>query len=93
MCCNTHEFRDGLMQLDELKPLLASNDKLRCQCSYGNPCQRQATAEDMKCTWCRDHPNHARWCNAHMNTVFINSPSYNSHYSDVIDMNINLRWP
>jgi hypothetical protein len=58
MCCFSHE------QVNEgdiyehgqgyVTSLMARDERLRCQCKYGDKCNRQMTQEDMLCDYCRD---------------------------------------
>lgn len=59
MCCYTHQIRDE----DEKPPLalMAQDRRFRCQCKYGQSCDRAMTAEDLLCDWCRGS-NHDKVC-------------------------------
>lgn len=52
MCCFTHDERD---RLENPPPeLMAENEQWRCRCTFGMPCKRKATAEDLLCGYCRE---------------------------------------
>ncbi len=84
MCCVTHGYRDSLTPPAELATLLATDERLRCQCYYGSQCRRQATAEDMLCEWCRvieaGWPDgmkmgHHEWCRFYLGSAFASPPA------------------
>jgi hypothetical protein len=57
MCCFSHEEVNNADILQHgikyVIALMARDERLRCQCKFGDKCNRQMTQEDLLCDYCR----------------------------------------
>jgi hypothetical protein len=61
-------MRDSMDLANGVAVVFAEREEFRCQCQFGQPCQRRCAGEDFMCEWCSplDKDGHQKWCNDNM---------------------------